>query len=430
MSQPPQPPMSQQADSSNAEQAEQPTPDLDERVEALLSEIDQSCAELEARLDRADGKAAEDDPLDGSSAVHDVGQLLKDESEDDSESASADAMDDAEPIAAAMPGPDASLDADLDSQMAAELDVEMASAPSPPSEPASSDPDADNAGFDEPEAVEAATSETSEAEPAPQAAEADAAVATAEPEAQAETATEAEADQPAAEDKPPLAEALADAARVAEQSIEEIDAGLADLSDAMLQGEFESADGEIVDDPPQAPQPTVTQPTVTQPAAAQSESSTDESATDHDAEANADHATDDAAEANEAEQTSHAEAAQQARGVVERVIGKQAERLPSWVPGWLRPVVPIAAKTAGLLCAGLVVLGRMLSPYGAKALILASRPLDSRPDGERKWLGMLGLYGVVLAAVLWGWALLVREPTIKPADDVPQGLITTETPAE
>ena len=102
--------------------------------------------------------------------------------------------------------------------------------------------------------------------------------------------------------------------------------------------------------------------------------------------------------------------------------GRAVESTPG--SGWRRVLVwatPRARRATGALA-------RRTAPLGAQGLILLSKPLASQPARIRDSVGWVALWTAFLGLCVWGW-VLVRPSEQRAADPDASGIVSADEPA-
>lgn len=391
---------------------------LDERVDALVDEINKVSAGIEAVISDDPHDPDVDELIESGAALTDDGEAA--------EPAQNSEGDDEAPEAAADPVPEAEDEAEPDE-------------PEPAAEPddKQEESDAEAPLDDQVEALlsEAAQGDALTGEEAEQViAENDDATVVAEPEPESqpepETKPEPEAEAEADADAEPEAEPAA--------SVEDLDAELADLAEELLQGDFDDVDAVLEAGNPAQPMPTdedaeaaeasgeeIPEPEAAeeapesdeaQPAAVDDGSSVPESeAGDDDAVPAAAAATDagasDAGDAGEEDAATPSEAPVPAADADDAAAAVAAQ--PAAVAAApAEPKIPLKQRIAGVFY---------------DTAVRTSKPLDSKPTYARDIVGWFAAVTLFNAVAVWAFWFFGREP-----DPVPTSTdaVSIEVPAD
>ncbi len=203
--------------------------------------------------------------------------------------------------------------------------------------------------------------------------------------------------------------------------------------DDLLDGTFETADGQAVDTdgvdtspdrtlmldsatpsiaapsatPATPPSPEPVAPNATAPAAAEAAAPTTETST---------------AQASVTPVDATREVAPKSRPVSVPAKKTKGRRLAAALDGlWLRVRPLLVGTVRGVVDA--------VRPLGARALIVLSRPLDGKPPQVRDSIGWVALWTLFLAVCVWAYAML-RPAPVPPNDGRASAVVTPETPLD
>lgn len=203
--------------------------------------------------------------------------------------------------------------------------------------------------------------------------------------------------------------------------------------DDLLDGTFETADGQAVDTDgvdtspdrtlmldsatPSTAAPTATQaspptpepvaPKATLPAAAETAAPTTETST---------------AQAQVAPVVTTPEAAPESGPVRVPTKKTKGRKLAGALDGfWLRVRPLLAGAVRGV--------GGTVRPLGARALIVLSKPLEGKPPQVRDSIGWVALWTLFLAVCVWAYAML-RPAPVPPNDGRASAVVTPDTPRD
>lgn len=249
----------------------------------------------------------------------------------------------------------------------------------------------------------------------------------AEPVASVEPSVDSEAPASVDTTEPEMPEPTA--AKPARDVFADLDAAFDDL----LDGTFETADGQAVDTdgvdtspdrtlmldsnapataapsatPATPPSPEPVAPNATAPAAAEAAAPTTQTST---------------AQAQVTPVDATGEVAPESRPV--RVPAKKTKgrRLAAALDGfWLRVRPVLVGAVRGVVDA--------VRPLGARALIVLSRPLEGKPPQVRDSIGWVALWTLFLAVCVWAYAML-RPAPVPPNDGRASAVVTPDTPRD
>ncbi|MCH8986145.1 MAG: hypothetical protein IIB04_05965 [Acidobacteria bacterium] len=171
-------------------------------------------------------------------------------------------------------------------------------------------------------------------------------------------------------------------------SIEELDEELADLAEALVEGEFEDADGEVSEPVKAAESADISEEGVALDEPVSMDKTIAPIAIESDAaEANTDNAIAKDSQRDDDDKPSGG-------SVVEP---KSSDRAP-WKHA--RDSVVVLARRGG----------KAAAPIGARVLLLIAKPTAKLPASTRDTVGWLALYTGFLAVCVWGFLLMFRKP--------------------